>query len=71
MLMSARDFKGAVEYIDRVGLVKHPDSAMLLAFKGMAYLRMDRPDKAEEPLKLAANQTDDLAAAQLARDLLK
>ena len=71
MMMSARDFAGAVEYIDRVGLVKHPDSAMLLAFKGMAYLRMDRSDKAEEPLKLAANQTDDPAAAQLARDLLK
>ncbi|MBQ4479532.1 MAG: hypothetical protein II943_02730 [Victivallales bacterium] len=71
LLMSARNFAGAVDYIDRVGLVKHPDSAMLLAFKGMAYLRMDRPDKAEEPLKLAANQTDDPAAAQLARDLLK
>ena len=71
MLMSARDFAGAVEFIDRVGLVQHPDSAMLLAFKGMAYLRMDRSDKAEEPLKLAANQTDDPAAAQLARDLLK
>ena len=71
MLMSAGDFKGAVEYLDRVGLVKHPDSAMLLAFKGMAFLRMDRPDKAEEPLKLAVCQQADPAAAQLARDLLK
>lgn len=71
MLMSARDFKGAVEYIDRVGLVNHPDSAMLLAFKGMAYLRMDRPDLAAEPLRSAASQTADPAAAQLAGDLLK
>ena len=71
MLMSARDFKGAVEYIDRVGLVKHPDSAMLQAFKGMAYLRMERPDLAAGPLKLAATQTADPAAAQLAGDLLK
>ncbi|MBP1582719.1 MAG: hypothetical protein J6866_02080 [Victivallales bacterium] len=71
MLMSARDFAGAVEYIDRIGLVKHPDSAMLQAFKGMAYLQMERPDKAEEPLRLAADQTADPTAAQLARDLLK
>ena len=71
MLMSARDFAGAVEFIDRVGLASHPDSAMLLAFKGMAYLRMDQPAKAVEPLRQAASQTADLAAAQLARDLLK
>ena len=70
MLMSAQDFQGAVDYIDRVGLVKFPDSAMLQAFKGMAYLRMDRPEDARGPLSAAANQTVDQAAANLAKDLL-
>lgn len=71
LLMSAQDFQGAVDYIDRVGLVKFPDSAMLQAFKGMAYLRMERPNEARGPLMAAANQTADPAAAQLAKDLLK
>ena len=71
MLMSARDFAGAMEYIDHVGLVKHPESAMLQAFKGMAYLQLGQPEKATEPLQAAARQTADPAAAQLARDLLK
>ncbi len=70
LFMSAQDFKGAVEYIDRVGLVKFPDSAMLQAFKGMAYLRMERPNEARGPLTAAANQTADPAAAQMAKDLL-
>jgi Flp pilus assembly protein TadD len=68
--ISAQDFQGAIDYIDRIGLVKCPDSAMLLAFKGMAYLRMDRPNDAREPLTLAAAQTADPAAAKLAKDLL-
>ena len=70
LFMSAQDFEGAVEYIDRVGLVKFPDSAMLQAFKGMAYLRMERPKEARGPLMAAANQTADPAAAKLAKDLL-
>ncbi len=70
LIMSAQDFQGAVDYIDRVGLVKFPDSAMLQAFKGMAYLRMERPQDAKGPLTAAANQTADPAAAQLAKDLL-
>ena len=71
LLLNAQDFQGAVDFIDRVGLVKFPNSAMLQAFKGMAYLRMDKPNEAREPLKIAAEQTDDKAAAQLAKDLLK
>ena len=70
LIMSAQDFQGAVDYIDRVGLVKFPDAAMLQAFKGMAYLRMERPQDAKGPLMAAANQTADPAAAQLAKDLL-
>lgn len=68
--ISMQDFQGAVEYIDRVGLVQFPNSAMLQAFKGMAYLRMDRRHEAEAPLRIAANQTADPQAAQLAKDLL-
>ncbi|MBQ6473631.1 MAG: hypothetical protein IJJ33_16715 [Victivallales bacterium] len=71
LMMSAQDFQGAVDFIDRVGLVKHPHSAMLQAFKGMAYLRMERPREAREPLLAAASQTADQAAANLAKDLLK
>ena len=71
LMMSAQDFQGAVDFIDRVGLVKHPQSAMLQAFKGMAYLRMERPKEAREPLLAAANQAADPAAANLAKDLLK
>ena len=71
LLLSAQDFQGAVDYIDRIGLVRFPDSAMLQAFKGMAYLRMDKQNDAREPLKKAAEQTADRAAAQLAKDLLK
>ena len=70
LLLSLRNFKGAVEYIDKVGLVKFPDDPMLLAFKGMAYLRMGLAQEAQEPLRLAASQTANSAAAQLAKDLL-
>lgn len=71
LLISAQDFQGAIDYIDGTGLAAHPDSAMLKAFKGMAYIRMNRPDKARDPLLEAANQVADKAAAQLAEDLLK
>lgn len=70
MLISAQDFQGAVDYIDKTGLELHPDSAMLLAFKGMAYIRMNQPNAARASLEAAASQTEDLAAAQLAKDLL-
>ena len=71
LLLSAQDFQGALDFIDRVGLVRFPDSAMLQAFKGMAYLRMDRVNEAREPLTIAAEQTADMAAAQMAKDLLR
>lgn len=71
LFMSMRDFKGAVDYIDEVALPKFPGSAMLKAFKGMAYARMDRMADARAPLEEAASQTADPAAAKLARDLLQ
>ncbi len=70
LLISMHDFKGAVEYLDRDAIPRFPDAAMLKAFKGMALLRMERAVEASIPLKEAANQTADLAAAQLAKDLL-
>ncbi len=71
LLLNAQEFQRAVDFIDRVGLVKFPNSGMLQAFKGIAYLRMDKLNEASEPLKIAAEQTTDKAAAQLAKDLLK
>ena len=70
LFISMMDFEGAVNYIDRVALVRFPDSAMLKAFKGMALLRMNRTSEARAPLEEAANQAADPAAAQLAKDLI-
>ncbi|MCQ2396220.1 MAG: hypothetical protein MJ106_00795 [Lentisphaeria bacterium] len=69
MLISMQEFQKAVDYIDRVGLPKHPDAAMLQAFKGMALLRMNLQNAARQPLEAAANSSDS-AAAKLAKDLL-
>ena len=70
-LISALRFADAVDYIDSVALVKFPGSAMLKAFKGMALLRLERREDAEIPLREAASQTADPAAAKLAGDMLK
>ena len=70
LLISMMDFQGAVDYIDRIALPHFPEAAMLLAFKGMALLRMNRMAEAREALERAAGQTSDPAAAQLAKDLL-
>ena len=70
LFISMLDFGGAVDYIDHVALPKFPSSAMLQAFKGMALIRMGRGAEAALPLSMAAAQTDDLAAAQLAKDLM-
>ncbi|MBO7654787.1 MAG: hypothetical protein J6U40_07675 [Kiritimatiellae bacterium] len=70
LLISMLDFQGAVDYIDEIALPRFPDAPMLFAFKGMALLRMDRVAEARAPLERAASQTDDPAAAQLAKDLL-
>jgi len=71
LFISMLDFRGAVDYIDRVALPKFPSSAMLKAFKGMALIRMDRVSEARIPLSEAACDTADPAAAQLAKDLMR
>ena len=68
--ISRLDFQGAVDYIDAEALPRFPDSAMLLAFKGMALLRMNREAEARGPLSMAAGQSADPAAARLAADLI-
>ena len=70
LFISMRDFQGAVDYLDRTALPRFPGAPMLLAFKGMALLRMGLLSEAQAPLLAAANQTADPAAANLAKDLL-
>ena len=70
LFISMRDFRGAVDYLDRDALPRFPGAPMLLAFKGMALLRMGLVSEAQEPLLAATNQTADPAAANLAKDLL-
>ncbi len=70
LLISMQDFRAAVDYVDRVGSARFPGSAMLKAFKGMALLRLGLGREARVPLEEAASQSDDVAAAQLAKDLM-
>lgn len=70
-LISAMKFAECVEYIDEVALRKFPENAMLKAFKGMALLRMERVPEAHEILSAAAAQSEDPAAAQLAKGLME
>ena len=70
-LISALRFAECVDFIDGTALPKFPGNPMLLAFKGMALLRMDRKDDAMDPLRAAAEQTADPAAAQLAKGLME
>ena len=70
LFISMRDFQGAVDYLDGDALPRFPGAPMLLAFKGMALLRMGLLSEAQAPLLAAANQTADTAAANLAKDLL-
>jgi len=68
-LINAMQFDACVSYIDGEALRRFPLNAMLLAFKGMALIRLGRAQDALEPLAVAAGQKKDPAAAQLAADL--
>ncbi len=70
LLISAQQFAPCVDYIDGEALVRFPRNAMLLAFKGMALQRLGRERDASEVLQVASEQTEDLAAAQLAKGLM-
>lgn len=70
LFISMTDFGEAVSFIDDVALRRFPGNPMLLALKGMALIRLGRNADASVPLREAASQTADPAAAALARDLL-
>lgn len=70
-LISALKFEDCIAYLDEDALVRFSANPMLLTFKGMALVRLDRRQDAEEPLRQAAEQTVDVAAAQLAKGLLE
>ena len=70
LAISRGDMEGALEFADRKALPEHPGSAMIKVFKGMALLRLGRTVEAADQINEAAAQTDDPAAAQLAKDMM-
>ena len=70
LAISKGEMQEAVDFADGIALADHPDSAMIKAFKGMALLRLERYSEAMNVLAEAAAQTDDPAAAQLAKDMM-
>ena len=71
-LISAQQFGACVDYLDGEALRKFPGDPMLLAFKGMALIRLGRAEDAQEVLAEVCEQKEtDPAAAQLAADLMK
>lgn len=71
VMISAMKFEDCIAFLDDVALRRFPSNPMLLAFKGMALVRLERRQEAIEPLRVAAEQTADPAAAQLAKGLLE
>ena len=70
LAISRGELESALEYANVRALPEHPGSAMIKAFAGMALLRLGRVAEAAVPIGEAAAQTDDPAAAQLARDMM-
>ena len=69
--LSAGQFTEGLDFLDGAARARFPGIPMLAAFKGLALLRLGRADEAEAPLRFAAAQTVDPAAAQLAKGLLE
>ena len=70
-LMSALQYADALDFLEVDALRHFPGNPMLMAFRGMALLRLNRAEDAQPVLVEVARQTDDSAAAQLAEGLLK
>ena len=71
-LLSAGHFAACLDFLEgETAPGRFPGNPMLSAFKGLALLRLERPAEAEAPLRLAAGQTVDPAAAQLAKGLME
>ena len=70
LAISKGELQEAVDFADRKGLVDHPGSAMIKAFKGMALLRLERIADAMGVIAQAAAQAEDPVAARLAKDMM-
>ena len=71
-LLSALKYAECLDFLDSEALQRFPDNPMLLAFKGMALIRLGRAEAAQEVLANVCERKDcDPAAAQLAADLMK
>ena len=71
-LLSALKYEDCLAFVEGEALRRFPDNPMLLAFKGMALIRLGRTEDAQEVLaKVCGRKESDPAAAQLATDLMK
>ena len=71
-LLSALKYAECLDYLEKEALRRFPDNPMLLAFKGMALIRLGRISDSHEVLgKVCERKEADPAAAQLAEDLMK
>lgn len=70
-LLSATKYAECLAFIDGDALPRFPDNPMLLAFKGMALIRLGRLQDARSVLAHAVSQGEDQAARQLAEGLMK
>ena len=71
-LMSACAYAEGLEFMENVALRKFPGNPMILAFKGMALIRLGRISDSHEVLeKVCERKEADPSAAQLAEDLMK
>ena len=71
-LLSALRYAECLEFIDRDALRRFPGNPMLLAFEGLALIRLGRKGDAREILaQVCEAKTSDPAAAQLAADLMR
>lgn len=70
-LLSAGQFAACLDFLEGPVRARFPGNPMLSAFEGFALLRLGRTEEAAAPLRRAAGQTADPAAAQLAKGLME
>ena len=71
-LLSALKYAECLDFLEGNALRRFPDNPMLLAFKGMALIRLGRISDSHEVLeKVCERKEADPSAAQLAEDLMK
>lgn len=70
LMLSQRHSREAIDFIDQQGLVRHPESDLLVAFKGAALLQLCRAEEARAVLQSIVS-SQDANAAGLAQGLLQ